>query len=165
MNTHPYFRTLTVGAALLVGTGMALASPSAAPTIARVEAIYEQAQQVGGAAAAPVEMQSAQMNLERARETARKGDNDAASRLAERAEADASLAMAKAREHAAEDSAKQVQQGLTTLRTELNRDARQMNQMNQMNSPTSAYPSAGYSAPGNGASRNNSLVLSRALRA
>jgi ABC-type phosphate transport system auxiliary subunit len=142
---------MTLGAALLVGTGVALASPSAAPEIARVEAIYEQAQQVGGGSAAPVEMQSAQMNLERARETAHKGDNDAAARLAERAEVDATLAMAKAREQAAQDSARQVQQGLTTLRTELNRDARQLNEMNQSNQSMSAPPAPAYPAPSSGA--------------
>jgi len=140
MNAHSVVRSpitsLALGAALAGLTGVALASPSAAPDIARVEAIYEQAQQAGAPAAAPVEMQSAQRNLDEARERARKGDNDQAARLAARAEADAQLALAKANEQTAQKSARQVEDGLVTLRAQLDQNVSQSasNSSSTMNS-------------------------------
>ncbi len=131
-------KSLGLGAALAGLTGVALASPSAAPDIARVEAIYEQAQQAGAPAAAPVEMQSAEHNLDAARERARHGDNDQAARLAARAEADAQLALAKANEQTARNSARQVEDGLATLRAQLDQNVSQSasNPSSTMNSPS-----------------------------
>lgn len=122
MKTRTPLKSLGLGAALVCAAGVALASPSAAPEIARVEAIYEQAQQAGAPAAAPVEMESAERNLNDARQSAQRGDHDQARRLAARAEADADLAIAKAREQTAQNSARQVEDGLVTLRTELNQN-------------------------------------------
>ena len=70
-------------------------------------------------------------------------DADRADRLAERAEADAQLAIAKAREQTAQNSARQIQDGLATLRNELNQNV------------NSAPPAPAGPVPGNNSEENN----------
>lgn len=134
---------ILVTALAACSSAAALADSAAAPEIARGQAIYEEAQQAGGMAAAPVEMQSAQSNLGNARTAANKGDADRAARLAERAEADAQLAIAKAREQTAQNSARQIQDGLATLRQELNQNV------------NTAPPTPLTPVPGNNSEENN----------
>jgi multidrug efflux pump subunit AcrA (membrane-fusion protein) len=65
---------------------------------------------------APVELQTAREKLNAARNANREGDYERARRLAEQAQVDAELAVARARSASAEEAAKTVQQDIQALR-------------------------------------------------
>jgi len=95
--------------------------PAPTEQMALSRAAVSEAQSAGAPEFAPVELRSAQAQLEEAR-TAFQGENYvAARRLAERAEVDAKLAETKARSAKANRAVAELRQGIEALREEIER--------------------------------------------
>lgn len=89
--------------------------------LTRAEAAIENAIQAGARQAAPVELQSAQRHFSQAQRASTGEEFAHASRLAEKAEADAHLAEAKARTEIAQANLAELQEGVRVLEEELQR--------------------------------------------
>jgi hypothetical protein len=117
----PYRKFLRLRVLLLPVLALA-ACAGAAPTeeLAAARAALVQAQPVA-AKEAPAELQAAQAKLARAEDAMRRGDNDAARRLAEQAEVDAKLAWTTAESARSQRAATELERSLQALRDELGR--------------------------------------------
>lgn len=122
-NTHP----IATGSMLAVGALFLAACASMPPPteeVTKAEAAVTQAEGAGARDFAPLELRTAQEKLDRAKAAMKEDDEDnyaTARRLAEEAEADAKLAATKARTAKAQKAATELQEGINTLRQELNR--------------------------------------------
>lgn len=112
--------------ALVLATSLVAAcssTPQPAPSLAASNASLDAARAAGADELAPLELQQARTKFEQARVLAQSGNERAAIRMAEQAEADAQLARAQAASVRAQRSAAEVQASLRALREELNRSA------------------------------------------
>jgi hypothetical protein len=89
--------------------------------LTRVESAIENAVQAGARQQAPVELQSAQRHFSQAQRASSEQEFADAMRLAEKAEADAQLAEAKARRAMTENDLAELQEGIRVLQEELGR--------------------------------------------
>jgi hypothetical protein len=109
----------SIAVASLVAAGCA-SGPSISDTgIARAEATIENADGTGAAEFASTELETAREKLVQAKLAAEQGDEELAARLAEEAEIEAQVAMARAEHAEAEEAVREVRQGTETLRREL----------------------------------------------
>ena len=109
--------------ALLVSLAL-VACSSAAPkpddAMVRAKTAVDQATTAGSAQYAAMDMNNAQTKLQSANEAETKGDYKQARYMAEDAEADAELALAKTQAAKAAEAAKQVRQGNQALQDQVN---------------------------------------------
>jgi Domain of unknown function (DUF4398) len=103
----------------LFAAGCASGPDIADTGIARAEATIENAAGTGAAEFASTELDTAREKLVQAKLAAEQGDEALAARLAEEAEIDAQVAMARAEHAEAEEAVREVRQGTETLRREL----------------------------------------------
>jgi hypothetical protein len=101
-------------------TGCASVPPPTEQMALSRDAVSE-AQSVGAAEHAPVELSAAQTKLSAATAAMARDENLKARRLAEEAEADANLAATKARTAKAKAAVAELQEGIRVLRGELDR--------------------------------------------
>lgn len=111
---------------MLVIVGVSMSGCASAPEpadtqIVRAETNIENAANSGAQEYASSTLEDARDKLVAAKLAAEEGENEQALRLAEQAELDARLAMARAEQSEAEDSLKEVREGIETLRSELTR--------------------------------------------
>jgi hypothetical protein len=109
---------ITLGA-LLAAAGCA-STPPPTDQLAAARAMVGQAQPVA-AKEAPLELNAAQTKLAQAEDAMRGGNYELARRYAEQAELDARLAWTSAENARAQRAATEVEQGIDTLRRELDR--------------------------------------------
>lgn len=114
------------GQALAVGVFSVLlvacaSTPPPTAELAAGRAAVEGAQASGAREFAGAELEAARNKLDLAQQASSRGDNDLARRLAEAAEADARLALARAYSARSNNAASQVERGLQTLQEELQR--------------------------------------------
>lgn len=125
MNLHPRLITLvTLGTALVLSA--CASTPPPKDELARADTAIKQAEQAGATEHAPVELREAKKQYDQASEILRKQDDDEylqARRLAEKAVADAELAIALTRAKRAEAISGEVGKGVKTLQQELDRPA------------------------------------------
>jgi hypothetical protein len=114
-------KTLTIGAAMLVGIAGCASGPVPEAEMAAAELALTQAEDAEVAARAPAPYALARDKLERARNAMADGENVEARRLAEQALVDAQLAEAEARSEVAREHADELRQSIETLREELAR--------------------------------------------
>ena len=103
----------------LLAAGCASGPDIADTGIARAEATVENAAGTGAAEFASTELDSAREKLVQAKLAEEQGDEELAARLAEEAEIDAQVAMARAEHAEAEEAVREVREGTETLRREL----------------------------------------------
>lgn len=101
--------------------GCASAPQPADTQIVRAETSIENAADGGAREYASDLLEDARDKLVSAKLAAEKGDDDVALRLAEEAELDARVALARAGQTEAEESLREVRDGIETLRNELER--------------------------------------------
>lgn len=111
--------SLTVGALLVGCASQELAPPVA--QMARAETAVESAVQAGARDAAPLELQAAQRHLNQAQQANASEDYRQALSFAEKSEADADLAEAKARTEKAYSTVAELKEGIRVLEEELER--------------------------------------------
>jgi hypothetical protein len=97
-------------------------TPPPTEQLAAARAMVGQAQPLAGREA-PLELNAAQGKLARAEDAMHRGEYEAARRYAEQAEVDARLAWISAENARAQRAAAEVEQGIQTLRRELERRA------------------------------------------
>jgi hypothetical protein len=102
-----------------VAAGCASGPDIADTGIARAEATIDNAAGTGAAEFASTELENARQKLVQAKLAAEQGDEELAARLAQEAEIDAQVAMARAEHAEAEEAVREVQQGTEALRREL----------------------------------------------
>lgn len=112
---------LSVGALLSACASHEMEPPVA--QMARAETSIENAEQVGARDAAPLELQSAHRHLAQAQQASANDENRQALWLAEKAEADADLAEAKARTEQVYLTVAELQEGVRVLEDELERNS------------------------------------------
>jgi hypothetical protein len=123
--TTPHLSAL-LGACAIAGLGLigGCATPvSSAASIASGAASIEAARSAGAPELDAVGLNEARNKLEKARALANAGDDRGAMRMAEQADADAQLARAKAGSERSRLAVTELENGLQTLRDELNRAA------------------------------------------
>lgn len=103
----------------LVGCSSKMPPPT--QKIALTEAAINQAEASGAVEYAPVEMRSAREKLAQARTAMNLEENKKALQLAEQAEVDAQLAEAKARTAKSQRAVTELQEGIKTLKMEIER--------------------------------------------
>jgi hypothetical protein len=103
----------------LLAAGCASGPDIADTGIARAEATIDNAAGTGAAEFATTELENAREKLVQAKLAAEQGNEELAARLAEEAEVDAQVAMARAEHAEAEEAVREVQQGTEALRREL----------------------------------------------
>lgn len=109
--------SIVVSSALAAGCA---SSPDPADTgIVRAETTIENAAQTGAQEHASRELDDAREKLVAAKLAAEQGDEERAARLAKEAELEAQVAMAQAGHAQADESLREVQKGIETLRREL----------------------------------------------
>lgn len=89
--------------------------------MAKADLALREANQTKAQQYAPLELQLARDNLEKAKEAMKEKDYVMARRLADKALVDAQLAQTKARTEEARQVANEIRQGVETLRQEINR--------------------------------------------
>jgi type IV pilus biogenesis protein CpaD/CtpE len=110
-----------IALAAALATGLAgCASTPPTEQLAAARAMVGQAQPVA-AREAPLELSVAQTKLARAEDAMQRSEYEAARRYAEQAEVDARLAWTSAENARAQRAAAEVEQGIQTLRRELDR--------------------------------------------
>ena len=109
-------------AALVLGACASMPPPTAQMAVSK--AAVDNAMSSGAGQAAPAEMQSARVNLDRANAALATKDYRRARQYAERAEVDARLAQVKERGSVARQSVAELQEGIRALREEIDRQAR-----------------------------------------
>jgi Domain of unknown function (DUF4398) len=109
---------IVFAAALLALAGCAATPPT--EQLAAARASVGQAQPVA-AKEAPLELGAAQSKLARAEDAMQRGEYETARRYAEQAEVDAKLAWTSAENARAQRAAAELEQGIQTLRRELDR--------------------------------------------
>ena len=109
----------TIALASLLAAGCASGPDIVDTGIARAEATIENASGTGAAEFASTELESAREKLVQAKLAEEQGDEERAARLAEEAEVDAQVAMARAELAEAEEAVREVREGTETLRREL----------------------------------------------
>lgn len=110
---------------LCFGVGALLGCSTVRPpdeNIAKADLAIREANQTKAQQHAPLELQLARDNLEKARVAMKEKDYVVARRLADKALVDAQLAETKARTEEAKQVAREIRQGLETLRQEINRE-------------------------------------------
>ncbi len=105
-----------IGATLL--SGCATSSEKPTRQLSRAESYIEIAQNQGAQEYSAVALQSARDKLTQAKRAADKGDHEVARRLAKEAELDAQYAVAQTSRMQAQNSLREVQSSLETLRRE-----------------------------------------------
>ena len=110
---------ILIGALLIRGCVTTMQPPM--EKIASAELAISRAQDSNARKFAPVELRSAQDNLQNAKESVQNEDYDKATRLAEQAFLDATLAETKAEKEIANQAAKEMRDSIETLRQEINR--------------------------------------------
>ena len=123
--TTPHLPAL-LGACALAGLSLisGCATPvSSAPSIAAGAASVEAARSAGAPELDAIDLNEARSKLEKARALAAAGDDRGAMRMAEQADVDAQLARAKAGSERSRLAVTELENGLQTLRDELNRAA------------------------------------------
>jgi len=101
--------------------GACSSTPPAEPALAAGAASLEAARSAGAPEYAASELNNARSKLEQARALAQAGKQGEATRMAERADADAQLARARAGSERSLKAVTEVEAGLRSLRDELNR--------------------------------------------
>lgn len=115
-------RLTTLGACAILGFAAGCATtPPPNEQMALSRAAVSEAQSAGATEFAPVELRSAQQNLEDARTAAQGQNYDTARRFAERAEVDAKVAETTARSTKAQRAVAELRAGIQTLREEIER--------------------------------------------
>jgi multidrug efflux pump subunit AcrA (membrane-fusion protein) len=118
---------LNLLAVMLFGWSLVGCSASVPPPTQKMAlsaAAINQAEASGAVEFAPVEMRSAREKLAQAQTAFSQEDNQRALQLAEQAEVDAQLAEAKARTAKAQNAVAQLQEGIRTLKLEIERKAK-----------------------------------------
>lgn len=90
-------------------------------TIANAEKTVTDAQSAAAGVTAPLELKLAQENIDKAKDAVKKEEYDTARSFAERAQADADLALAKARSAKSQQVTKEMQDSINSLREEIQR--------------------------------------------
>jgi hypothetical protein len=108
---------LALASAVLALLGGCASTPPPTDKLALAESAVQRAERAGAQQAAPGELGAAREKLQRAQSSA-KSDAPQAARLAEQAEADATLAESRAEAQRARNALTSVQQGLDALREE-----------------------------------------------
>ncbi len=98
--------------------GCAGNEPRSTPDVAAAQASIEQAERANAEQWAPRELAAARESLRRAEEAQAEGEEELAARLATRAELDAELAAATARNREAQNAVEELRATLDTLRRE-----------------------------------------------
>lgn len=101
---------------LLAGLGACASAPPPDDALASAEVTYQQAEAAGAAANAPTEMMSARSKLDQAKQAVTDEKYSRARRLAEEAQADSQLALAKNRAATAEANSQNMRDTLDALR-------------------------------------------------
>ena len=114
-------RLAWIALAALTGTGCASNGPLASTKIGHAERAVDEAQQIGAAISAPVEVRTAEDKLKAAQAAMAKQDYDQAIRLAEEAAVDADYARVRAVNERVKRMADEMRQNIQTLRQELQR--------------------------------------------
>jgi chromosome segregation ATPase len=114
--------TVTLVALGCVAAGCASGPKPYETQITRAETTIDQAQSSTATRLAPDPINTAQDKLAAAKIAADEGNETAALQLAEEAELDANIAMARANKAEAESALREVQDGIDTLREELSQD-------------------------------------------
>ena len=121
MKTHPITSCGTAALfALLTLAACSSSTPKSDDALVRAKTAVDQATTAGSAQYAAVDMNDAQTKLQSANDAETKGDYKQARYMAEDAQADAELALAKTQAAKAAESAKQVQQGNQALQDQVN---------------------------------------------
>lgn len=123
-------RTLTTNSAATAAFALLVAGCASSPDrpieqLARAEQGIEAAEQSGAREFGAAALDRAQTKLVRARLAADQGETEKAARLAAEAELDAELAAAQASRGKTEESLREVQASISTLREEIERSANQ----------------------------------------
>lgn len=111
-----------VAGAVLTGCASQDLEPPVAQ-MARAEAAIENAEQAGARDTAPLELQSARSHLSQAQRATSREEYQEALWLAEKAEADAELAEAKARTDREYETVAELKEGIRVLEDELQRQS------------------------------------------
>jgi uncharacterized protein YcfL len=106
--------------AVMMLAGCSSAEPKPDDAMVRAKTAVDQATTAGSAQYAAMDLNNAQTKLQTANQAEVKGDYKQARYMAEDAEADAGLALAKTQAAKAAESAKQVQQGNQVLQDQVN---------------------------------------------
>ncbi len=121
---YPWFRAISgIGLAAAVMAGCALV-PAPTEQVAVSKAAVAHAVDAGGPEFASAEMRTAQEKLDRANEAMAAKEFERARWLAEQAQVDAQLAIAKARSAKAQKAAAALQEDSRVLREEINRKSK-----------------------------------------
>jgi Domain of unknown function (DUF4398) len=124
VSKYPWFRAISgIGLAAAVMAGCA-SVPAPTEQIAVSKAAVANAVGAGGPEFAPAEMRTAQEKLDRANQAMAAQDYERARWLAEQAQVDAQLAVAKAGSAKAQQAANALQEDTRVLREELSRKNR-----------------------------------------
>jgi hypothetical protein len=107
---------------LIAAAGCASSTPPTAPQIARAQTSIELAEQSGARKYATQPLDSARAKLKSAEAAAADGKDEQAMRLAEEAEIEAQLAVARSESAEAEASLREIESGIATLQQEIRRD-------------------------------------------
>ncbi len=124
MNNKPRARAVSFGSWTALAAAVALAACSSVPPPREQMAVSRAAvERASGPAAAeaPVELSAAREKLARANRAMAEEDYATARRLAEEAEADATLAEARARAKRSDTALNELRESIRVLRSELNR--------------------------------------------
>jgi hypothetical protein len=123
MNTKSILSLKIFAGVLLASLALAAcssATPKPDDAMVRAKTAVDQAATAGSAQYAAMDMNSAQSKLQTANDAETKGDYKQARYMAEDAEADAELALAKTQAAKAAEAAKQVRQGDQALQDQVN---------------------------------------------
>lgn len=120
-NSHPWRAGAAVTLALALGACASVPPPKEELAVTR--SILEQARGAGAAGASNYELTTAEQKYDRAQRAMRDEQYMEARRLAQEAEVDARLALAKANTTKARAAVAEVQDSIRVLRDELNRTA------------------------------------------
>ena len=113
-----------VGAATLVMLAGCSVSQATKDAVARADTRFQQAQQaLGSSEGSAMELQRAKDHLEQAKQAMKKNDDKPAQRLAQQAELDVELAVAKSQQATARKAAAELQASIQQLRQETERSS------------------------------------------
>ena len=113
-----------VGAATLAMLSGCSVSQATKDTVARADTRFQQAQQaLGNSEGGAMELQRAKDHLEQAKQAVKDSDDKPAQRLAQQAELDVELAVAKSQQATARKAAAELQASIQQLRQETERSS------------------------------------------
>ena len=135
MSLRPFTLPATVAVVCVLPYGCA-SGPKPTDELTRANTVIQQADKTSAQRYAAADLQHAHDELNEAQRLVNEGKNDEARRVAQQAEVDADVAMARGNSGEAQRAAQEVNQGVNTLQEQTQDQERQQTQQPQMQKQT-----------------------------